>query len=124
MRAAGEVWFDLSGGTLELGAVDRRHVVTVVRCASPCSSQLGKVLRAPEAGLLWVGVLYLDRRRSGARRVPSAAWLDDPLDSRGRPMTVEMTCRRGAFYSLDYADLLAAASRGERLMVLGVGSSH
>ncbi len=124
MRAAGEVWHELSGGTLDLAAVDRRHVVTTVRCATPCSSPLGKILRAPEGGLLWVGVVYLDRRRSRARRIPTAAWLDDPLDSHGLPMTVEMICRRGGFYSVNYADLLAATRSGRKVLPLGEPSSH
>ncbi len=124
MRAAGEVWHELSRGTLELADIDRRYVVTTVRCASPCKSLLGKILRAPEGGLLWVAVLHLDRRRSGGRRAPTAAWLDDPLDSNGRAMAVEMTCRRGAFYSLNYTALISAAQRGERLMLLGAASPH
>ena len=124
MRGAGEVWDELTGGTLELADVGRRHIVTTVRCAAPCKSLLGLILRAPEGGLLWVAVLHLDRRRSGGRRAPMAVWLDDPLDNRGNAMTVEMTCRRGAFYSLNYAALMATAQRGQKLLLLGASSPH
>ncbi len=124
-RPAGEVWHELSGGTLDLHKVERRHVVTTVRCAAPCSSPLGKILGAPEGGLLWVGVAYLDRRQHrGVRRIPTAAWLDSPFDSHGLPMTVEMVCRQGAFYSIEYARLLAAARSGRKTLWLGAPSSH
>jgi hypothetical protein len=123
-RAAGEVWHELSGGTLQLADVDRRHVVTTVRCAPPCKSLLGKIVRAPEGGLIWVAVLHLERRHSGHRRAPAAAWLDDPLDSRGNAMTVEMTCRNGAFYSFSYAVLIAAARRQEKTLLFGASSPH
>lgn len=123
-RAAGEVWHELSGGTLDIADVERQHVVTTVRCAPPCKSLLGKILRAPEGGLVWVAVLHLNRRRSGRRRAPSAAWLDEPLDSRGNPMTVEMTCRNGAFYSFNYSVLMTAAQRGQKLLLFGESSPH
>jgi hypothetical protein len=124
VRAAGEVWHELTGGTLELADVDRRHVLTTVRCAAPCKSLLGKILRAPEGGLLWVAVLHVDRRTHRVRRLPTAAWLDDPLDSRGNAMTVEMTCRNGAFYSFAYSVLIDAARRGEKALLFGASSPH